>query len=346
MAAGAWWMLIAACQSERRPPGVPAEAALLSAPSGALTLSGEGDLGLAFPNALSADPTDASDPELAAKLAPIAGKPLAIALPGDTPVWALRKVVGSARQAGVGATWLAVSGAGEAFAVTPPPKYALGGRCDVADREVIGAEPLITVSVQAGSDGAWVLAAARFIPVTRSGPIDGLPAGCLTVPACDALFPAGSGPDAQALRETCEGSHSWPPDRLGLGGEVGCLLPIARQPADVAKWRPELARVLTRLGIDDDALVVVMPEANTRFDAVAAVLGGFVDAGRPPPALGLTLLVEGNDGPPTCTAEIRDRAALAKAGAAWLGFQRGIIPPEPLSPPVDAAVDAPSEQTP
>jgi hypothetical protein len=52
------------------------------------------------------------------------------------------------------------------------------------------------------------------------------------------------------------------------------------------------------------------------------VLGGFRDAGANVPALGLSLLVEGNDGPPICDADIRDAASLAAAGARWLGGVR------------------------
>ena len=97
------------------------------------------------------------------------------------------------------------------------------------------------------------------------------------------------------------------------------MLPIARAPADVARWRAELPGVIGQLGLAEQPLVMVMPEARVRLDALTAVLHGFADAGAPVPAVGATLLIQGNDGPPVCNATVRSAADLADAGAAWLG---------------------------
>jgi hypothetical protein len=107
-----------------------------------------------------------------------------------------------------------------------------------------------------------------------------------------------------------------------LGGEHGCLLPIARRPDDVGIWRAALPSVVERLGLSERTLLLVMPEARVRLDALLAVLGGFRDAGAKVPPFGLSLLVEGNDGPPVCDAAVRDAKALDAAGARWLGGVR------------------------
>lgn len=258
------------------------------------------------------DPTLDAEPALVAALTASAGSPVRVDLPADTPFWKLRRVVGSARDAGLGPISFRSGDAPEAFPIRGSEKYDLGFRC-AAPVPVTQAEPLVTLSVQSGPDGAWVVGTATFLPVGPDGPVDGFGPECLSVPACDVLYPDGP------LRAACVRADG--PRRVDLGGEWGCLLPIAKAPDQVAEWRRLLPGLVERLGLSDHRLRVVMPEARIRVDALAAVLGGLTDAGLPT-AVGTESLVEGNDGPPVCMATVRDRDALAAAEAAWLGSVR------------------------
>jgi len=294
------------------PPTV--DAGVLTTRNGDLFLDGATLLSL---DVLAGQPTTELDDELVAALRPAAGREIAVVLPPDLPIWIVRKVVGSAREAGVVPTEIGAIGAPERFPLADPLRYGLETACD-APRDVKSTEPLVTLSVQSGQDGAWVLATAQFLPSfggAASDAVDGLPETCVSVPSCDTIYSQDA-----ALRAACEqggGEH-----RVKLGGEHGCLLPIARRPEEVGMWRAELPSIVGRLGLADRPLLLVMPEARTRLDAVLAVLGGFRDAGANVPPLGLSLLVEGNDGPPMCDAEVRDAATLAAAGARWLGGLR------------------------
>jgi hypothetical protein len=241
-------------------------------------------------------------------LASSAGHPLQVDVPTDLPFWKLRRVLGSAREAGLGPASFRVGG-GDAVPVVAPERYGLGFRCP-SPLAVRGAEPLVTLSVQSGADGAWVVATATFLPVGPDGPVDGLPPQCLTVPACDAVYPDD---ERRAACARGDGAR-----RVDLGGEWGCLLPIAKAPEQVSEWRRLLPGLVERLGLRDRRLRVVMPEARIRADAVAALLQGLSDGGLPT-ALGAGSLVEGNDGPPVCTAVVRDARTLGLAEAAWLG---------------------------
>jgi hypothetical protein len=289
------------------PPGVPADAVVLRVVDGSLTV---GPTAVGPWSDLDRSPTDDDDPVLARALAAVTGKPLLVELPPDTMFWKVRKVLGSAKVAETGPVWL--SAGKEAFPLAASPRYGLGGTC-AEPVPVSGARPLVTLSLQTGADGAWVLASARFLPQTPKGPVQGLPDECLHVPGCDAVYPEGP------LREACALGAGGAPERVGLGGELGCVLPIAKAPEQVATWRKDLPAVIGQLGLGGQELLVVMPEARTRYDAVLAVLGGFTDAGHPAPAVGFTLLVEGNDGPPVCNAPVRTAAALEEAGARWVG---------------------------
>lgn len=260
-------------------------------------------------------PTEPDEETLTAALRAGAERPLWLSLPPETAFWGLRRILGSAREAHTGEVFLSARGSEEVFPLAQPPKNPFSSDC-AAPVPVTGVEALVTLSLQRGVDDAWVIASARFVPVTAQGPTDGLPPECLAVPPCETLFPEGP------LRTACQSEAGKPAaERVTLGGERGCLLPIAKQPADVASWRPELARLIGKLGLAERS-VLVMPEAWTRLDALLAVLGAFVDAGLPAPPVGIRALVEGNDGPPVCNATVQDAAGLAEAGARWLGAHR------------------------
>lgn len=267
---------------------------------------------------LQSDPTRDDEPALVELLAPSAGSPLLVDAPADLPFWKLRRVLGSGREAGLSDAAFRVAGTSDPVEVLRPDRYALGFRC-AAPVSVSAIEPLVTLSVQSGPDGAWVVATATFLPVGPDGPVDGYPPECLAVPPCQTLF---SEPGDVAACEVGGGQR-----RVDLGGEWGCLLPIAKAPEQVSEWRRLLPGLVDRLGLAGPRLRVVMPEARVRVDAVAAVLLGLRDGGARS-ALGVESLVEGNDGPPVCMATVRDRAALSAAGAAWIGGVRAASQPE------------------
>src|SRR5262245_13276927 len=219
-------LALVACVSSPPPSG---ERDVLTARNGDLVLDGATVVSL---DALAGDPTTALADEVVAALQPAAGREIAVVLPPDLPVWIVRKVVGSAREAGVVPTAIGAIGSSERFPRADPPRYGLETECD-APRAVTSTEPLVTLSVQTGPDGAWVLATAQFLPSfgdAASDAVDGLPETCLAVPACDALYARDD-----ALRAACEQGGG--DRRVKLGGEYGCLLPIARRPEDVAQWR-------------------------------------------------------------------------------------------------------------
>jgi hypothetical protein len=318
--------LVAACDS---PAPDPSGLGILTTRETAVVLDGVkvGDLGH-----LASDPTSELDPTLVSALEQASGRSIAVVLPRDTPLWVVRRIVGSAREAGAEPVEIGASDNPERFPLSDAPRYGLETVCD-APRAVKGAEPLVTLSIQTGADGVWVLATAQYLPVLGDAPsdvVDGLPPTCLDVPACDALYATDG-----VLREACAaggGDH-----RVGLGGPSGCLVPIARTPDDVGRWRSELPPVLSSLGLGGRPLLLLMPEARVRLDAVLAVLGAFRDADLPVPAVGLSLLVEGNDGPPVCNADVRDAAGLKVSGARWLGELRrsgaATVTPAAASPP-------------
>lgn len=307
------WTIIA-CGTPPLPPGLPNDTLPLRVADGDLVFGADAKVVEPW-EVFAADPTEPVDPGLLAGFQGSAGRPLWVELPPETPFWAVRRVLGTAKEAEITSIWLSAAGSPELFPVTPAPRFTIGGAC-AEPIAVTGAAPLITVSLQRGADGAWVVATARFIPITADGPTEVLSNDCLAAPSCDTLF------TDPKLLEACNSGVPGAPERVTLAGERGCLLPIARTPDMVAAWRPELARVIGVLGLGDHPLRVVMPEARTRLDAVFAVLGGFVDAGLPVPNVGATLLVEGNDGPPVCNATVRDKQQLAEAGARWLGSLR------------------------
>lgn len=275
-------------------------------------------------SAVADAPTEPFEETLTTALRSGAQAPLWVLLPPETAFWGVRRVLGSAKEAGTGSVFLTGKGnLAESFLITPPPKYQYKASCD-APIPVTGAESLLTLSLQGGPEEAWVIASARFVPVTSDGPTDGLPDECLAVPPCEDLFPEGP------LREACLSSGGSPAQgRVTLGGERGCLLPIAKKPRDTETWRQELARLIPVLGLDKRPQLVVMPEASTRLDALLALLGAFSNAHLPAPAVGVSMLVEGNDGPPVCNASIQSAQQLDEASARWLGSHRPAAAPVP-----------------
>ena len=315
-----WTLLLVLACGTRAPDGVPEGAVRLTVDEGDLQLDGEP---VGPWSAVADHPLHNAHDPLTHALRAHAARPLWLELPGQASWFELRKLVNSAEAAGIAQLVVSVAGTRQALPLPSPPQFDLAGTCPGGPLTVLGATPLVTLSLQTGADGAWIVGTARFLPVVElhgaRGPVDGLPMECLTVPPCATLFAHD-----EAERAACEGEgEEEARERVRLGGPNGCLLPIAREPADVAKWTAELPGLVTQLGLVDQELLMLMPEARTRLDALVAVLEGFRASERPVPAVGATLLIQGNDGPPVCNAPVRDAASLSAAGARWLGALGG-----------------------
>jgi hypothetical protein len=239
--------------------------------------------------------------------------PLWISATGDTPYYRLRRAIGSAEAAGAGPIWVSLAGGTEAFVMAEAHKVPLRFRCD-APIPVVGVSPRVTLSIQTSREGTWVLGASTFLAeVDEAGAhaaIDGLGPECL-VGGCEVL--------AEPVRAECNAvSDADVVPRVRLGGEHGCLSPIFRKGVELSAFRADLGESVSRLGLGDGEPLIVSPEARVSVEVVLAVLGAFVDRGLPAPALAQPL-VEGNDGPPLCTAEVTDAAGLDRAAAKWWG---------------------------
>ena len=321
-------LLWSACA--QRPPALPSG---LQAGTAALWVDSEyqihlDDQVLQHWSTLADSPTEPVEYGLASKLAAASSKPLWLSLPPETAFWGVRRVIGSAKEAGVGPIFLSASGGKDALPVLSPPRYEIAMGCD-APVPVRGADLLVTLSLQGGPEESWVIGSARFVPITEKGPTDGLPDECLLVPPCEELFPEG--PERAACADQAQRAKSGEPSfpsRVTFGGERGCLLPIAKSPPEAEKWRSELGRLVPVLGLSERKLLVIMPEAKVRLDALLPLMGAFAASGVTP-ALGTATLVEGNDGPPVCNASIQSADALAEAAARWLGAH---IRPEAIAP--------------
>jgi len=309
-----WLSLLLACGT-KPPAGVPSGALPIVVSRDALRVDGEA-LGAA--HQLIDEPALDLHPPLVDRLRTLAAAgPVWVQVSADTPWFALRKVVNSAARAEAGPVHVSVAGEDRAYPLVPPPTYGLSGSCPTGPLEVHGAQPLVTLSLQQGLEESWVVADVQLLPVVAQGgtprPVDGLPRRCLQAPDCAALYPLNS-PE----RAAC-GAPAGARSRLSMGGTTGCLLPLARRGEGAARWRAELPALIATLGWSELPLLMVIPEALMPADRLTAVLGGFVDAGRDVPAVGTALLIEGNDGAPTCDAQVRDAAALSVATARWVG---------------------------
>lgn len=327
------WLVLTGCMlgsAPAVPDGVPEGAAHFWVQNGQLVLDG---VKVAPMSSVGEDPLEEIDASLVETFAQGEGA-LWLELPPDTSFHLVRRMVNSARRAQREPLVVSASGDSVVHPLVAPPRYGLAGSCPDGAYPVLGVRPLITVSIQTGRDGAWLLGSARFLPVVQrhgeTGPVDGLPPQCLHSPACEDAF----GADAAALEACREGeaSPTSAPKRVGLGGPTGCVAPIASEPSEVAGWHAEVAELVKTLRLGEQPLVMVMPEARVRLDALLALLTGFEMAGAGTPAIGTTLLIEGNDGPPLCQATVRSAADLVGAGARWLGSRRADPAPGTLEP--------------
>lgn len=296
-----------------RPSGVPTDAVRVQLGSGELQVGDQ-----VVPRAdLLAEPTDAEVPALAAALVGTTGRPMWVDLPEDSPFWLVRKVVESAWAAGAAEVFL---GTGDlAVPIAPTPRLGIG-TCAGESAMAVGVAPLVTLAIEADARESWVRGSATFLPVLADvGPTVGVE-GCVARGPCAPLFSA-------ERASACDAADPTAPGRVDLGGAAGCLAARATGPADAA-WRPEIAAAARRLALTEGSLVAVSPEARIRLRGVLAVLAGLRDAGIPRPALSTAALVEGNDGPPDCSASVRDARDLELGAARWLGGRAPVAPPE------------------
>lgn len=232
------------------------------------------------------------------------GRPVWVDAPPAAPFWLVRTAIGSARAAAASAVYLGIGDA--AVAVGPGPKLALGG-CFDDPVAVRAATPVVTLAVETDGREVWTRGTARFVPV-----LDGLPTAGL---------------------DDC------------LGAPAPALAPLCATAAlgDSAAWRARVSAAARALGLGSDSLLAVVPEARAPMSAVFPVLLGLADAGIGAPGLPTVVLLEGNDGPPTCAegeaAGVADRAALAAVGDAWVQA----LTAQRASPDATPALASPSD---
>lgn len=265
---------------------------------------------------LMADPTDGLFLPLVGALSDV--ERATIRVSGDTPWMAVRKLLNSARTAEVDEVRL---GTPENLWREPRGTRSRWASplCDAASVEVLGADVAWTLELHGAPTQMWVLGSARFRPIARIDgkevPMDDLSARCWSRASCALL----SG-EARTACETSLASTAPAPARVDIAGRWGCLLPLARQPDDLARWTTELAALVESYGISPDDDVMLMPEAGVRFSAIAALFDAFTMRDQAPPTLGMPL-VEGNDGAPLCDTVIRDRQAIDRALGTWFAAQ-------------------------
>lgn len=312
-----------------RPPGVPDGAAAVRYSGNDLVLDqnpvapwkelGAGELERPFEPLTEA---------LATRLTKEAGT--WIALPGNATWSEARRAVHTVFDASAGPIWLGALGTNEAFGPLdnrPPSRPVLS--CPEGPAEVVGFAGRLTLELHADADQHWALAHVRFKPRIRradaepgSEPVvaELLPTACWAPTTCEAL-------GAQALVDACrEGAATLDEvsDRVEVGGEIGCVLPLGKGADGHVLWRNALGKSLAGLGLGASTGAMVMADENVSLGAVLSILGGLADHGIRNPQLGL-LRMGSADGAPTCTATVRDEAALQLAGARWFGRQLGTM---------------------
>lgn len=253
-------------------------------------------------------PLDGDLPMLADALRGHAIVPTVIEVPADSAWYRVRTLAQTA--AGSGRSEVYFARGGDRWG---PTRASLGRwepRC-AAPFVVSGVAPVVRLDLQHSADGDWILASARFLPTVDDHPLD-TPAACWTGPPCGEMF------SDMRLVAACEaGAADGAPDRVTLGGAIGCVAPIAK-PGRGGEWATELGRVLASWELPKGAELTLSPEPTVPYGRVAEVLGAISAAGLPFPILPEGM-VQGNDGPPLCDATVRDAAGLATATARWYG---------------------------
>jgi hypothetical protein len=257
---------------------------------------------------LDAYPLDADLPPLATALADKPPQPFTLTAGGEDPWYRVRTVYLTTSKAGFGPATFELDGVRGGPTRTPPAGGSPGCASSVA---ATGARPTFRLDLLGDPAEAWVELSARFHPVI-GGVVTDVPNECWSGPACDQAFPAGP------AREACLGGEGGEaPDRVTLGGKTGCAASLAKGAADGA-WAKDLTETLRGLGLTDADTVVISPEPRIPYRRFVEATEGVRAAGLPFPHIP-DAMVQGNDGPPPCTAEIRDAAALALAAARWYG---------------------------
>ncbi len=255
---------------------------------------------------IDAWPLDADLPGLTAALAGVPPQPYTLTARDNDPWYRVRTVYLTATKAGLGPATF-VGGGG----VSGPTSARPAGAACAAGASATAARPTTRMDLFGDRAEAWVELSARFHPVLDGFAAD-LPLECWTGPACDLTYPAGS------ARESClSGEREGAADRVTLGGASGCAAPIAKAEGD-GSWASDLTTTLRGLGLSAGDRLLISPEPLVPFQR-------FLEATRAVTAAGVAFptipesMVQGNDGPPACTAEIRDAEALGLAAARWYG---------------------------
>jgi hypothetical protein len=262
-------------------------------------------------------PLDAHLPELLDALEAEPPGPATVALSPDDPWYRARTLYHALGESGRTEVWFEGQG-GARFGPIRATTDSYRTQC-MEPLLASGAAPIVRLDLHHGSDGDWIEASARLQPVIRGRPAD-LAAECWSGRTCALTFPPGK------LLSACEeGSASGAPDRVTLGGKSGCAAPIARA-GDSADWARELGEALHDWGLDARSELVLSPEPAVPYRRFTEVLGAIAAAGAQFPLIP-EAMVQGNEGPPLCTADVRDAVALETAAARWYGANLRDAPP-------------------
>lgn len=307
-----------------RPPGVPEAAAFLRYSGNDLKLD---DVVIAPWQELTHEGDQPFEPLLDAlddRLVKEAGT--WVALPSNASWGEARRSIHTVYQAGAGPVWLGAMGAGEAFGPLdnrPPGRPILS--CPEGPLEVVGVAGRLALELHADDAQTWTLAHVRFKPKIKGEGdevkvAELLPLACWKPASCDVLVRPEL---VDACRQGAAASTSVP-DRVEVGGSVGCALTLGKGSGGHAGWRQEVPKLLGGLGLDAATGVMLLADENVALDPILSVLAGLSTHGITNPQLGM-LRMGSADGAPTCTADVKDAAALELAGARWLGQQLGTL---------------------
>jgi hypothetical protein len=229
-----------------------------------------------------------------------------IGAPSDTAWYRVRTLLQTARMSGRADIRLVSADEVMGPLRTPPVWVPLCNHVEIAR----SAAPLIRLDLQHGPEGDWIMASARFQPLGEQGLLDTTDA-CWKGITCAEAWPAGP------LRDACElGAREGAVERVTLGGPIGCAAPIAK-PGTGDDWAQELTTNLKLWRLERaDVLLSTEPAVSYGRFVEATLAIGRAGYGFP---LLPEALIQGNEGPPVCDAEIRDAGALAVATARWYG---------------------------
>ncbi len=235
-----------------------------------------------------------------------------------TASWAeVRQLAASSAEGGATELWWVLDGTAVGPSdLTRRGTGSLRSTCGEAPDPITGLSRRYTLTLESSADETWARARVHFRPMVGDAlvPTEGLSPACWAPTTCAALL------DTAELVPLCEAARSQRGKvsrHASLGAADGCLAPLWR---GVAPAWPTVAN-LQALGVPPSDVTLV-PEARVPWAVVHRTLADFERLGESLPQIPWAL-IEGNDGPPTCDADVRSIEDLALAEALWLGASLG-----------------------